>query len=41
MVVDLDVQPVFRKRLLDPRGRRRRAPRCRLAEVTDVTPAPA
>ena len=38
MVVDLDVRPVFRKRLLDPRGRASAAP-ATLTEVTSETDA--
>ena len=39
LVVDLDVQPVYRKRLLDPRGRPsdEQLPLVELARVTDVT----
>jgi NAD+ synthase (glutamine-hydrolysing) len=39
LVVDVDVRPLFRKRLLDPRGRSRRPP---LSEVliSEATPAP-
>src|SRR6185295_14974952 len=38
LVVDLDVRPTFRKRLLDPRGRARSAP---LDEVTISEERPA
>jgi NAD+ synthase (glutamine-hydrolysing) len=39
LVVDLDVEPVYRKRLLDPRGRPwdEQLPLVELASVTDVT----
>ena len=39
MVIDLDVQPVYRKRLLDPRGRPsdEQLPLVELARVTEVS----
>ena len=36
MIVDVDIEPVYRKRLLDPRGRRHRSSRCRSLHVSDA-----